>query len=753
MINRRSYAFSLLVALTSCTGLKYATPEHPLFAGYSIEWEEAPAGSQREIEEELSALVNPAPNNSVIGMRPTVALHNMIMEPEQPKGLAHLLRDRIGSAPVYLNDVPLKATTEAMQNRLNNRGYFKARASSEVVLVGQRARVRFILSPGEAHRLRNITYDDATDSLNAYLQRARKRSPLKEGQLYDLAVLQAERARVAAGLRNNGWYHMMDDDLLFAVDTSVGEHAVDVRLRVKPEAYADVRERYTIASVRVHGDYDGLLRPNDSVWMDSVRYINYLNNYRPSTILKGVFLRPHTFYSERRSDQTSRYLASYGVFKSVQVRQTEDSTHHGLLHTDVILVPQKRWSLFTELNAVSKSNNFAGPGVRIGVKDRDLFRGAETFTVDLNGRFETQIAGAAKGTNAYEFGVKAALRIPRVILFRPGRTVRNTAPSTRAELGYGVFRRIGLYGMESANASFGYGWSPTPRQWHELDPLEVSYNSLNYSSDAFNAFLDTNLLVKRSFEEQFIVGLGYNYTVSTQRRDQRSGYVVASIGVDEGGNLINAVSRAFGPRGRDPELLFGKRYAQFGRLRPEFRYYSPASAKGDRFVARFIGGAVKPFGNSEVAPFVKQFFVGGTNSVRAFRARSVGPGTYAPGENNGLLIDQAGDIRIEFNAEYRFTFHGYFKGALFADAGNVWLFNEDPQRPGGRFEITRMLGELAVGTGFGLRFDPEVIVVRLDLATPVRIPSLPAGDRWAFDHFKPSLFDNVVINIAVGYPF
>jgi outer membrane protein assembly factor BamA len=247
--------------------------------------------------------------------------------------------------------------------------------------------------------------------------------------------------------------------------------------------------------------------------------------------------------------------------------------------------------------------------------------------------------------------------------------------------------------------------------------------------------------------------VGYNYTISNRTRDQRAGYVVASIGLDEGGDLINAVSRAFGPRGRDPELLFGKRYAQYARVRPEFRYYGPANTNGDRFVARLIAGAVKPFGNSEVAPFVKQFFIGGTNSVRAFRARSVGPGTYAPEENNGLLIDQAGDIRIELNAEYRFTFHGYFKGAFFADAGNVWLFNEDPQRPGGRFDLSRMLDEMAVGSGFGLRFDPEVIVVRLDLATPVRIPSLPVGDRWAFDHFKPALFDNIVLNIAVGYPF
>lgn len=743
----------VVMALSSCTGLKYATPEHRVFAGFEVEWEQPPEEARSAVEEELAGLVDPAPNTSLFGMRPTVALHNMVKEPKKPTGLRNLLKNKIGSAPVYVEDVPLKAINDAIVNRMNNRGYFSAGSRYELVEKDRTATVRFIVNAGKPHRLRTITYADSTDTLNTRIARAQERSPLKPGQLYDLSVLRTERARVASTLRNAGWYHLVEDDLVFAADSSVAEHTMDIRLRLKRAVTEEARQRYRIGSVNVHGDYDALLPPNDSVWVDSVRYINYLNSYRPTTITRGVFVLPGSWYSERRSEQTSQYLGSYGVFKGVQVRHTLDSTRTGLLHTDVIITPQKRWSMFNELNAVSKSNNFAGPGLRIGFKDRDLFRGAETFTVDLNGRFETQVAGAAKGTNAYEIGIKTALQIPRLVPFRRTRTVRSSAPNTRLELGYGLFRRVGLYGIESANASFGYVWRPNPRLWHDVRALEVSYNSLYYSSDAFNAFLDTNLFVKRSFEEQFIIGLGYTITYSTQQRNVRKGYVLASLGVDEGGNLLSLANSFSAPRPDAGYQLFGRRYAQYVRIRPELRYYGPRNARGDRFAARLIAGVAKPFGNSDVVPFVKQFFVGGTNSVRAFRARSVGPGTYAPEVNSGLLIDQAGDIRLEANAEYRFTIAGYFKGAVFADAGNVWLVNDDPQRPGGKFNASRALNELAVGAGFGLRFDPEVIVVRLDMATPLRIPSLPENDRWVFDDLKAKVFDNVVFNIAVGYPF
>ena len=746
-------ALACVVLLAACTGTKYATPERPLFAGHSVEWETPPVSDRKEVTHELEAVVHPAPNNRILGMRPTVALYNAIKEPRRPKGLKNLLKNKIGSAPVYLDQVPLADINAALVNRLNNHGYFSAQSRYEVTKKGRTASVTFFLNAGIPHRLREILAGDSTDALSSRFVLARRRSLIRSGDLYDLGALQQERLRVHGTLQNTGYYRLGEDDLVFSADTSVGDHQVDVLLRLKPTTNDPHRQRYQLGRVQVHGDYDAFLPTNDTTVIDSVSYINYLNNYRPSTIVRGVFLRPGQWYSARRTESTSRYLGSFGVFRSTTVNYSDDSTHAGLLNADILLVPQKRWSLFSELNATSKSNNFAGPGVRVGFKDRNLFRGAEVFTADLNGRFETQVSGPGKGTNAYELGMKFGLRIPRIVPFHFLRSARSSVPTTQADVGYGLFRCIGLYGIESFTTSFGYLWRPNPRAWHDVRVLDVSYSSLYYSSDAFNAFLDTNAVIRRSFREQFIVGHGYTYTVSTARASAMRSHALFSAGIDDGGNLLTLLNRTTGPRPAEGDLLFGQRFSQFVRMRPEVRYFRAIGGKGDQLVTRVLVNVAVPYGNSSVVPYVKQFFTGGTNSVRAFPARTVGPGTYVKEAASGVLIDQVGDIKFEANMEYRFTLKKYFKGALFADAGNIWLVNDDPERPGGQFHWKNAVDELAMGAGIGLRFDPDVIVVRLDIATPLRDPKLPQGDRWVFNDLKPRILDNTVLNIAIGYPF
>lgn len=744
---------ALALLLSACSGMKYATGEKPLFTNFSVEWTAPPVQDQKKLTQELENLVKPAPNNSIFGLRPTVALHNMVKETEKQKGLANLLRNKIGSAPVYLADVPLADIQAAIVNRLNNHGYFAAEADYTVHRKGRKATVTFTATPRTPHRYRNIVYGDSTGALERHVARTQKESPLRSGDLYDLPMLTDERFRVSTQLRNQGWYKLRDNDLEFTADTSAGNDLLDLSLRVKPATGDLTRARYTIGDIYVHGDYDPLLPPNDTTWVDSLHYINTLNSYRPSTIARGVFLNQGRYYSEQMENNTVRYLSSYGVFKNVDVKYTVDSLSPHVLKTDVFLTPLKRWTLFTEMNVIAKSNNFVGPGLRGGFKDRNLFRGAETFTADFNGRFETQVAGAQKGTNAYELGMKTALQFPRIVPFNFLRTARASVPTTRIELGYGIFRRINLYGLESFNTSLSYNWKRNPRVWHEVNLIDVSYNKLYYSSDEFTAFLNENPAVQRSFEQQFIIGTGYTYTIISKHDKYLQGWVLASLGVDEAGNLLSGLMRSSGPRPEGGYTLFGTPFSQYVRFRPEIRYYQPLGPNGAQMASRVLVNFGLPYGNSTVLPYVKQFFSGGTTGLRAFRARSVGPGSYAGREGKAFLTDQTGEVKFEVNTEYRFPISGFFKGALFAGAGNIWLANPDPKRPGGAFKWPDALNELAVGAGFGLRFDPKVIVVRLDLATPLRDPALPKGDRWVFDDLKPKIFDNVVFNIAIGYPF
>lgn len=751
--------------LAGCTGLKHATEERPLFTGHTIIFQEPPEADASAAQRELEGVVTPPPNEGFLGMRPLVALYNSTKEPKrQGKGLRHVLKYKIATPPVYLDDVPLDEIDAAMTNRMNNRGYFQAATVHEVLRKGRRAEVVFTVTPGRVHRLRNILYADSVlaseDSLRHEIRRSQSRSLLQPGEPYHLDALVRERLRVAEHLRNVGWYRMNEGLLEFAADTSQGDHQVDIRLRVKRTALEVERARYTVGHVFVHGDHDALLPASDTTMVDSLGYVDYLGMYRPTTITRGVFLQPGRHYSQRRVDLTRRYLSSYGVFNSVSIDFTDDSLRRGVLDADVFITPQQRFSLFTELNAISKSNSFAGPGIKVGWKDRDLFRGAEVLTADINGRFETQVAGAGQGTNAYEIGAKIGLAVPRLLLPGRLRAVRDQTPTTRADVGYGLFRRIGLYGLESVNLGYGYVFRPDRRSWHDVRLPDVSYNNLYYASDEFNAFLNANPAIRRSFDEQFIIGVGYTYTHTDQRGPNDRSYWLYSLGFDEGGAITSAIFKATqGARPEEGYLLFGERFSQYIRFRAEGRWSQAIGGGGSLLAMRVLAASATPYGNSSSVPYVKQFFSGGANSLRAFRARSVGPGTYDPslqsdGANDGrFLVDQVGDIKFELNLEYRFPISGIVKGALFSDAGNVWLQRDDAQRPGGAFRARHALDELAVGAGFGLRIDPEVIVIRFDLATPLRRPDLPQGDRWVFDDQRPRVLDNMILNIAIGYPF
>lgn len=753
-----AWAVVSVVALliSGCTGMKYATEERPMFTAYTVQWATVPEASADEALRELHTVVTPTPNNSVLGMRPTVALHNGTKESKRPnKGIRNLLKYKIGSAPVYLNEVPLNDINTALVNRMNNRGYYDASSRFVVENKGRKASVVFTVEPGRPYRVREIRMGDRNRTgLDSSLAVTERGTRIQVGDTYDLARLVEDRDNTATNLRNKGYFRLRPDDLVWVADTTVGDLKVDLHLRVKANTAPAKRSIYTIGSVTVHGDVDDVLPASDTSLIDELRYVNYLGLYRPETILRGVFIKPGERYSLRRSDATQRYLSSYGVFRNVLVSYVEKKDNPGILDAEIKLLPQKRFSLFSELNAVSKSNNFAGPGLKFGFRDRGLFRGAEQFTLDLNGRFETQVAGAGRGTNAYEIGIKGGLQIPRMLLLPFLRTARTSAPRTNFNMGYGLFRRINLYGLESASASMGYNWSNDRRTWHDLKLLEVSYVNLYYTTADFDDFLEANPAIRRSFEEQFIIGLGYTYTRSTKTREDQRSWLVYTIGGDEGGNLVSTGFRAVeGPRPDEGYTILGERFSQFVRLQPELRWYKAMGRKGDRLVTRFLAHGAWAYGNSTTVPFVKQFFAGGTNSLRGFRARSVGPGSFVSEADNNLLIDQVGDIKLEANAEYRFTFSGIFKGALFADAGNVWLLNEDPQRTGGTFEAENIIKELAVNVGFGLRIDPEVIVIRLDFAAPIHRPDLPEGNRWVFSNLERQWSRNFILNIAIGYPF
>ncbi|HKZ64767.1 MAG TPA: BamA/TamA family outer membrane protein, partial [Chitinophagaceae bacterium] len=312
-----------------------------------------------------------------------------------------------------------------------------------------------------------------------------------------------------------------------------------------------------------------------------------------------------------------------------------------------------------------------------------------------------------------------------------------------------------LYTMQSFRAGIGYIWKEDIYKEHEFNLISINYVRPLLITDMYRDSAIENRTLLKAVEEQFILGTNYNYNYNQLvGKPTMSSGIYFNGNIDLSGNIAGLVSGA-DIKNNKPKTIFKARFSQYVRFESDMRYYIKLS-ETSVLANRFIAGLGLPYGNSLQLPYIKQFFVGGTNSIRAFRSRSIGPGRYIDTTISTFLPDQSGDIKLELNTEIRKKLFGIVHGALFIDAGNIWLFNEDSSKVGAKFS-KNFLKELAIGGGVGLRFDISFLVIRLDLAIPFRKPWLVGKERWVIDeiNFRSPAWrkQNIVWNLGIGYPF
>jgi outer membrane protein assembly factor BamA len=453
-----------------------------------------------------------------------------------------------------------------------------------------------------------------------------------------------------------------------------------------------------------------------------------------------------------------------GVFRYVNIKFSDTLVNgEGRLNAYISMTPNQRRSLQVEMQAVTKSNNYTGPALTASFKNRNLFHGAELFLFNLNTNYETQYSGSQKGLNSYELGANTQLLIPKFII--PFFSLHNLSaefvPHTKIDLGFRNVNRVQYFSMNAANFSYGYTWKETARKAHELNPVAVNFAKLRNTTKAFDDLLLQNPFLKKSFEEQFTIGGNYSFTYNSLLNSTNQHQYFLNIMLDASGNSIYlAQTLTNGKRSAEdqPFTLFGYNYSQYSKLTTDGRYHFIIN-KNHSIATHVIWGVGVPYGNSTTLPYIKQFFSGGSNSIRAFLPRTVGPGTYRKPDSllSRGFLDQAGDIKLEGSLEYRFNIIDPLKGAIFADAGNIWLFRANDELPGGAFNVHTFYRQLAVGTGFGLRLDITYFVLRFDLGMPLRRPYLAEHNGWVINqiNFREGSWraQNLVLNIAIGYPF
>ena len=779
--------------MVGCTGLQYVPENEKLYTGAKIKLK--PKGkvtAKRHIKEIMDLNISPKPNTSIFGMRPGVWFYYIAGKPENKKGLRNFIKNKLGQVPIYLSDVDREKTTALLTGHLKNNGYFQAEVKSETKINKKTAKIIYTAFVHPPYRLRDITYPEL-DTLFKNIDSVKHDSYLKKDQRYILERLQAEQGRIEEAIENMGFYFFDDRFLIFEADSTVGEKQVDLLLELEPGVPKKATRIYKLGPITVYPNYtlsrDSLVMSTKTTRVNGYNYVDRLQMFKPKIITDVINLKEGNIYRREDREFTLSHLMSLGSFKFVDIKFEESETDSATLDTRIYLTPYLKKSIRSDLHAISKSNNFVGPGLNVKFTNRNAFRGSERLDVSATAAYEVQISRKLpQPLNALELGAETSLSIPRFVvpIIKIYYPTRKFLPTTDIKLGFRLQQRIGFFRLNAFNLGYGYTWRENTLKNHELYPIDINYMKLGKTSESFDDLLKKNTFLGRSLENQFIMGARYTYTLNTQvnkermekyreQKFERSHFFFNSK-LETAGNLVHLLRGGHFQNeidSTDTKHIFGSAYAQFIRGEGDFRYYFQLN-KTNKIATRLVVGSGYAYGNSATMPYIKQFSIGGSNSLRAFPARSIGPGTYwvrqdstkfgTENNNRALFLDQRADLKLETNVEFRFDIIKFLKGAVFADAGNIWLWRDEVnpttgkiERPGGKFNRATFMKELAAGAGVGLRGDFNFFVLRFDLAFPIRKPWLPEGERWVFDeiNFSSSKWrgENLILNIAIGYPF
>lgn len=754
----------LLLAGQGCSNLKYLEEGQELYTGSRIDFEkEEKISGLGRVEDELEDVMKPEPNATFLGLRPRLWLYNIAGEPTG-KGLRHLLRNRFGRPPVLFEQVSVPRTSTLLENRLRNLGFFDASVAYEVKRKEQKASVDYTVTLRPAYTFGTVHPLEGQDSLSVLINRSEEASLIKTGNLYRLETFKEERERLDRILKSQGYYYFHPDFLLFQADTTKGERSVEVFTTLKPDNPPQAAKAYRIRNVYVHADYlfdsGQEFAAGDSLEFREGLYVfDREKQFKPAMLADAIFLRRGELYDVENHDRTLNHLLGLGVFKFVNIR-FEETLLDSLPALDVrlLLTPVKKKSLNAEILGIARSNRFAGPGLNLSFSNRNALGGAEQLRFSTNTSFETLIARNQKPANSVEAGLEGEFIFPRfVIPFNISRSAPILLPKTSISLGFNYLSRTDAFNLSSIKLQYGYSWNQKITSNHRLSPVVLNWFKLGRVSENASGSLVEGALLRRGLFEQFIIGSEYSLTINSQLREKRRNDWYLNVNADLSGNLARGLFSLVGAK-KDTMgsyQIFGQAFSQYARSDFDIRFYHQINRR-QRIATRFIAGVGVPFGNSQTLPYVKRFNIGGSNSIRAFHPRTLGPGAYqSPDSLQGRFnIHQSGDVKLELNLEFRFDITRFLKGAFFVDAGNVWRLREDTLVPGGQFHFNRFYEQIAVGTGTGLRIDVNFFVLRFDFAFPLVVPWEKGFSLHPVQPFnKAWRRENLIFNLGIGYPF
>jgi len=755
-------ALAALIMVASCSTTRRIPEGEHLYTGLKgIEYTYATdttAHIPESVSEAIGEMVEVAPNNywKLMKWRYPFPLglwvYNNWSNP--PKGFKHWLYEKLVDEPVLVSDVRPEVRIHMIEQTLKDNGYFRGKASYELIPAKNRkkAKILYKVTPGHEFQLDTVEMPADTSRLARLISTIASDDPyLKAGSRYSTDSLSIVRNRIANSLRNRGYYFFRPDYIDYLADSIRNPGNVDLRLNLANNTPRFAGRSYKTGKVTmVVNRYRGRQTPDTIPITSDITLVQMRpSRFRKNIINECLLFRPGRTFAVRSMDYTQTLLSRLGIFKSINIEALADTTAaEPTLDVLVDCTLDAPWQSSIEANLSSKSNSYLGPGLSFGLTNTNIFGGGEQLGITLTGTYEWQTGRRAKGGlfNSYELGLTASLAFPRLLAPKFIPRSKWNLNWTRIQLNSELLNRPKYFRMAQFNASLNYDWRYGRYVSHTLTPFKLTYTKLINTTADFDSIMVANPAIALSFQNQFIPKLIYSYTYD--RQFNRDNAITWNFTVEEAGNIFWAIYQACGNKGK--KELFGTPFSQFIKGQCQLVYNRRLLGE-HRLVSRIAVGAEHAYGNSAEVPYADQFYVGGANSVRAFTVRSIGPGSYrTPADTPDGYFDQTGTFKFEANVEYRFPIMGPLHGALFFDAGNVWLLQDDPSRPGGKLKGKDFLRDLATGTGVGLRFDISMLVVRADLGIGIHAPY----DTGKSGYYNMTSFGkSLAFHLAIGYPF
>ena len=761
--------FLLVITLQSCSPVKFVPEEH-----YLLNQVEVDIDNSLIEKEEVKVHIRQKGNYKILGfLKFHLWLYNLSSKEKEGGWLK-----KIGEPPEVLEGGLVTASEDRIKQYLGNRGFFRARVDSEVILKEKKkkANVKYNITTGEQYKIRQLNYHFGDSVLEQIFFNDSARSFISVNTPFDFNLLEEQRAKMVNLFKNEGYFYFSTDEISYLADSTMFEKEIVLDLFVGMSPGKEDSKRFVPqyldhfyisvlpGTTPSTSEFTGSGQFTDTVsWNNHTMYEGPELRYRRSLFNNLIQMESGSLYRINDARHTFDAFNKLRQFRfiDIQFNQSVQYPDSNLLDCQIRLAPLNKQAFTFDIEGTNTSGNMGMAG-NINYRHRNMFRGAEVFQVNVKGAMERQqrvVDDVTEYFNTREIGTEASLTFPKILGPRLFVTAfRDFLPKTVFSTGYNYQRRP-EYTRTISNFKFGYEWMTSADRRHMWNLVDFNLVHL-YQFDQGFIELIKDLYIKSSFTDHLIFATNYSFVHNTQRTGALKNYNYLRFNIESAGNIlyllsviankpVTIVTDTTMMQTSEHYKIFNTRFAQYIKSDLEFRH-GHIIDKYNAIVGRAFAGVAFPYGNFDVLPFEKKYFTGGANGIRAWQVRSLGPGTYHGPEN--AYPNQSADIKLEANLEYRFKLIGFMEGALFVDAGNIWAINKKDNREGALFKVDEFYKQIALGTGTGFRLDFSYFIFRLDVGMKLRDPSQEMGNGWIIGHRRLT-GDDFNFSFAIGYPF